>query len=204
MSEDEFRLMATEDPPPAHLDPSYQKAPGAGAPVSAPAPTPDPQSSPTRQTPPEPAPQRPNDPDEAFGKGSGIDLVPVSRDMAKLKDQAKQGKLRLDEDTARMLLMDLVAIKDKVEKITAEAAELDVPLRLGANWVAETMSRRLHSVAEGDDSAAIRVLKQFAMVISDYEEAVRAAARRYYATEEELQAAMHAMERKVADEGSRL
>src|SRR5690606_12482338 len=112
------------------------------------------QSSPTRQPPPEPAPQRPNDPDEAFCKGSGIDLVPVSRDMAKLKDQAKQGKLRLDEDTARMLLMDLVAIKDKVEKITAEAAELDVPLRLGANWVAETMSRRLHSVAEGDDSAA--------------------------------------------------
>src|SRR5690606_40260724 len=98
MSEDEFRLMAAEDPPPAHLDPSYQKAPGAGAPVSAPAPTPDPQSSPTRQPPPEPAPQRPNDPDEAFGKGSGIDLVPVSRDMAKLKDQAKQGKLRLDED----------------------------------------------------------------------------------------------------------
>src|SRR5690606_41549788 len=120
MSEDEFRLMATDDPPPAHLDPSYQKAPGAGAPVSAPAPTPDPQSSPTRQTPPEPAPQRPNDPDEAFGKGSGIDLVPVSRDMAKLKHQAEQGQLRLHAATARRLLMDLGAIQDQARPLPAE------------------------------------------------------------------------------------
>src|SRR5690606_14227762 len=126
--------------------------------------TPDPQSSPTRQPPPEPAPQRPNDPDEAFGRGAGIDVVPGSRDMAKQKDQAKQGKLRLDEDTARMLLMDLVAIKDKVEKITAEVAELDGQLRLSANWRAEAMSRRLQSVAEDDDSATIRVCKHFAIV----------------------------------------
>src|SRR5690606_40824571 len=119
-----------EGRPSATVDASTRRAPGAGPTGSAPGPPPAPKPSPTRQPPPEPAPQRPNDPDEAFGKGSGIDLVPVSRDMAKLKDQAKQGKLRLDEDTARMLLMDLVAIKDKVEKITAEAAELDVPLRL--------------------------------------------------------------------------
>ena len=218
MSEDKLVALGGEDPPPAHLDPAYQTGEGT-VPGVAPAP-PVPSPSDEGALAPDPevvapvtpgdvadddvadAPQRP-DPDETFGKGSGVDLVPVSRDMAALKEAAQEGKLRLDEETADALLKDLADIKEKVDKVLSEARELDVPLKLGANWVAETMSKRLHAVADGTDSAAIRVLKQFAMVIADYEAAVGAATRRYYTTEEELQTAMRDMQRKVADEGSR-
>lgn len=126
-------------------------------------------------------------PDSAFGRGSGIDLAPVSQDMAQVKSAAGKGELRMDDETADALLKDLWEIKERVEQLTADAHELDVPLRLGDNWVGRTMSRRLHAVAQGRDSAAIRVFKQFLMVVEDYEQAVNRAARRYTAMEDDVQ-----------------
>lgn len=190
-----------QDPPPAHLDPIYQE-PSAGAPpppatgrppVTGPL-DPAAGTTPTPITTPPVA-----DPDAAFGKGSGIDLVPVSRDMAKLKEAARSGDLKLDEETAAALLKSLADIKDRVEQLTVDAMELDVPLQLGDNWVGHAMSRRLHAVAQGQDSAAIRVFKQFLMVVEDYEHAVRAATKRYYTTEDELSSSMGTTVRTLAE-----
>jgi len=126
-------------------------------------------------------------PDSAFGRGSGINLAPVARDMAEVRSAAGHGELRMDEETAQALLKDLWEIKVRVEQLTTDAHELDVPLKLGDNWVGHAMSRRLHSVARGQDSAAIRVFKQFLMVVEDYELTVRRAAHLYTTMEDDVQ-----------------
>lgn len=164
-----------EDPPPAHEDPSY--LPGAGAPAVA---LPPMAGAPASGT----APAAPT-PDSEFGHGSGVDLVPVARQMDAVKDAARSGGLLMDEETAIKLLASLGEIRDRVDALVADATELDVPLRLGDNWVARAMSERLHAVAEGTDSAAIRVLKQFRLVVEDYELAVRAAANRVKAADDD-------------------
>lgn len=105
--------------------------------------------------------------------------------MDAVKDAARSGGLLMDEETAIKLLASLGEIRDRVDALVADATELDVPLRLGDNWVARAMSERLHAVAEGTDSAAIRVLKQFRLVVEDYELAVRAAANRVKAADDD-------------------
>lgn len=130
-----------------------------------------------------------------------MDLAPVAQDMSGVKEAARSGGLRMDEETALELLKSLSEIRDRVEAITEQANELDVPLKFGDNWVAHAMSRRLHSVAQGRDSAAIRVLKQFRMVIDDYESTVRAAAYLYATAEEDVQSEMRQTARELGMTG---
>lgn len=181
------------DPPPAHLDPNY-RPPAAGAPAAAPPPPPAPGPDAAPPPPPIVEPQTgrptttpPPSADANFGRGSGVDLAPVSQDMADVRAAARSGELRIDAEAADALLKDLADIKDRVSQLTADATELDVPLQLGDNWVGRAMSQRLHAVAQGQDSAALRVFKQFAMVVEDYEQAVRRAAERYVAIEDDVQ-----------------
>lgn len=134
-----------------------------------------------------PATTPPPSADANFGRGSGVDLAPVSQDMADVRAAARSGELRMDVETADALLKDLADIKDRVAQLTVDATELDVPLQLGDNWVGRAMSQRLHAVAQGRDSAALRVFKQFAMVVEDYEQAVRRAAERYVSIEDDVQ-----------------
>lgn len=184
------------DPPPAHLDPNYQP-PAAGAPPAPPPPAPG--AAPAAGSPPPAQPA--GSAEENFGQGSGVDLAPVAEDMSGVKEAASTGGLRMDEETAIELLRSLSEIRDRVEAITEQAEELDVPLKFGDNWVAHAMSKRLHSVAQGRDSAAIRVLKQFRMVIDDYESTVRAAAYLYSAAEEDVQSEMRQAARRLGMAG---
>lgn len=141
---------------------------------------------------PAPAPS----PDQEFGLGAGADLAPVAQEMEAVKRIAGGGSLRIDSEVARQLLESLDDILNKLDELINAKNQLDLPLRLGDNWIARAMSQRLQSAAAGDRSAAIWVLRRFRDVIEDYRLTVQAAMGRYVTIEEDTEEAFKEIEKE--------
>ncbi|MGA6165820.1 hypothetical protein [Amycolatopsis magusensis] len=142
-------------------------------------------------------------PPPAFGPAAGGALAPIAGDVRNVKQEAKKGSLQLSDEAAEGLLGALAEIEATVNQLIRDSKELDVPLRLGANFVGRTMGERLREAAT---SAATPVLRDFGSVLNDLELTVRAARKNFEATDAEAQELLAEARRRlddVADSGER-
>ncbi|WP_020668802.1 hypothetical protein [Amycolatopsis nigrescens] len=129
--------------------------------------------------------KKPESTPAAFVQQTSAGLAPVAAGMAVVRHNAQSGALRLEEGAAQDLLEALHEAKLKVATLVDESAELDVPLRLGDNFVGQTMSGRLQEAASGGTDAALPVLDQFRQMLADLELTVRAAAGLYQTADDQ-------------------
>ncbi|UJW34492.1 hypothetical protein L3Q67_12385 [Saccharothrix sp. AJ9571] len=135
-------------------------------------------------------------PPPAFGSAAGGALAPIAGDVRNVKMEAKKGSLQLSDEAAEGLLGALAEIEATVNQLIRDSKELDVPLRLGANFVGRTMGERLREAA---NSAATPVLQDFGSVLNDLELTVRAARKNFKATDAEAQALLAEARRRLDD-----
>lgn len=128
-------------------------------------------------------PQQP--PPKGFPGSAAGALAPVAGEVKQVKHKAQIGGLKLDADTANELLRRIGVLKQRARQLVTDGGDLDRPLKLGDNWVAEQMSERLRQVAADRDGGVTPVLSAFARVLADLEYTIRAAAGLYYTTDEE-------------------
>ncbi|MBN6035291.1 hypothetical protein [Amycolatopsis sp. 195334CR] len=135
-------------------------------------------------------------PPPAFAPAAGGALVPIAGQVRDVKMQAKKGSLQLSDEAAEGLLGALAEIQATVNQLVRDSQELDVPLRLGANFVGRTMSERLREAAT---SAATPVLQDFGSVLNDLELTVRAARKNFKTTDADAQDLLADARRRLDD-----
>ncbi|MFC4854658.1 hypothetical protein [Actinophytocola glycyrrhizae] len=111
-------------------------------------------------------------------------LAPVADKVDKVREQALAGSLKIDLDTAKVILSQLGRLRLRAAELVRDCADLDTPLRFGNNWVGQIMSERLRTVAVDRDGGVTPVLRTFHEVLDDLEATVRFAAGLYEATDE--------------------
>jgi hypothetical protein len=123
-----------------------------------------------------------------FGDAAAGALAPVAGQVAKAREQALAGTLRIDMEAASAILGQLGALRLRAGDLVGACAELDTPLRFGANWVGRLVSERLRAVAAGGDGAVTPVLATFHRVLDDLEATVRFAAGMYETADQQAEA----------------
>ncbi|AXB45827.1 hypothetical protein A4R43_27860 [Amycolatopsis albispora] len=116
--------------------------------------------------------------------------------MRDVKKEAKKGSLQLSDEAAEGLLTALAEIQATVNQLVRDSKELDVPLRLGNNFVGRTMSDRLREAAT---SAATPVLQDFGSVLDDLELTVRAARKNFKTTDADAKEQLEKARRRLDD-----
>lgn len=119
-----------------------------------------------------------------FAPAAGGALAPVAGQVEKAKEQALAGTLRIDLESARVILRQLAALRQRAADLVRNSAALDTPLRFGDSWVGRIMSERLRTVAVDRDGGVTPVLTAFHQVLDDLEATVRFAAGVYETTDE--------------------
>ncbi|WP_253865228.1 hypothetical protein [Prauserella halophila] len=131
-----------------------------------------------------------------FAEGAANRLAPVAEELNQVRDQIDNGDLRLDEGAAHALLATLLQLQGHVHRLIADAGEnIGAPLQFGDNFVGETLARRLQGAADGDDNAALPVLKAYAAQLDKLEGIVRAAAGMITTTDEDAGEALYTIGR---------
>jgi hypothetical protein len=119
-----------------------------------------------------------------FAPAAAGALAPVAGQVEKAKEQALAGTLRIDLESARVILGQLAALRLRAGDLVRACAELDTPLRFGDNWVGRLVAERLRTVAVDRDAGVTPVLAAFHQVLDDLEATVRFAAGVYAATDD--------------------
>lgn len=112
-------------------------------------------------------------------------LVPVAGQVEATRRKAEIDGLSLDPAAATALITTIAGLRGRVDDLVGECAELDQPLKFGANFVGQTVAGRLRETASGGDEAVTPVLKNFSQTLANLQAMVQAAAGRYMVTDEE-------------------
>ena len=134
-------------------------------------------------------------PQAAFGAAAPA-LAPLAGQIRDTKTAAKKGTVKVSEDAAKKLVDALLKARHEVNALIKESEEFRVPLKLGDNFVGHTMSERFKGAATDGTDAAVPVLKDFAIVLKDFQLTVMAARKMYVAKDEEGQEQLERVARK--------
>ena len=147
-------------------------------------------------------PQAPSLPAHEFAEGAAGRLAPVAEDLRQVRDQVDRGELWFDEESAHELLGELLRLQGQVHQIIAEAGDnIDQPLRFGDNFVGETLARRLKGAVDGDDNAALPVLKGYAEQLDQLVGIIRTASGLITTTDEDARDALYGIGVDPGDTG---
>jgi hypothetical protein len=114
-----------------------------------------------------------------------VALAPVAGQLEQVKHKAEIAGLRLDPVAAKALSTELARLQAQVTELVGECADLDQPLKFGANFVGRTVASRLQDTASGGDAAVTPVLAAFSKVLADLQATVQIASGRYLVTDDE-------------------
>ena len=106
-------------------------------------------------------------------------LAPVAGQVHEVKRKAEIGGLKLDPAAAKVLIATLARLNAQVNDLVGDCADLDQPLKFGANFVGQTVASRLQDTASGGSAAVTPVLTEFGRVLGDLQATVQAAAGSY-------------------------
>ncbi|OXM58988.1 hypothetical protein CFP71_00270 [Amycolatopsis thailandensis] len=112
------------------------------------------------------------------------------------KTDAKKGTVKVTEDAAKKLVDALLKARHELNALIKDSAEFTAPLKLGDNFVGRTMSERFQGAATEGAEAAVPVLKDFAVVLKDFQLTVMAARKMYVAADEEGQEQLERVARR--------
>ncbi|MET0233024.1 MAG: hypothetical protein ABW224_00135 [Kibdelosporangium sp.] len=112
-------------------------------------------------------------------------LAPVADQVDATRRKAEIDGLSLDPAAATALINTIGRLRGQVDDLVGECAELDQPLKFGANFVGRTVAGRLRDTASGGEAAVTPVLTTFSQTLANLEALVQAAAGRYIVTDEE-------------------
>ncbi|WP_410658456.1 hypothetical protein [Amycolatopsis sp. lyj-112] len=141
------------------------------------------------------SPKVPATPQAAFG-ASAPALAPVAGQIRDSKTAAKKGTVKVTEDAAKKLIDAVTKARQELNALIADSTEFKVPMKLGANFVGQTMSERFQGAATVGTEAAVPVLNDFAKVLKDFQLTVMAARKMYVAEDEEGQAQLERVARR--------
>ncbi|MBP2321603.1 hypothetical protein JOF56_001988 [Kibdelosporangium banguiense] len=109
-------------------------------------------------------------------------LAPVAGQVEATRRKAEIDGLSLDPAAATALINTIARLRGRVDDLVGECAELDQPLKFGANFVGRTVAGRLQDTAAG---SVTPVLTTFSQTLANLQAMVQAAAGRYMVTDEE-------------------
>jgi hypothetical protein len=112
-------------------------------------------------------------------------LAPVAGQVEATRRKAEIDGLSLDPAAATALINTIARLRGRVDDLVGECAELDQPLKFGANFVGLTVAERLRDTASSGDAAVTPVLTTFSQTLANLQAMVQAAAGRYMVTDEE-------------------
>jgi hypothetical protein len=112
-------------------------------------------------------------------------LAPVAGQVRETKRKAEVEGLTLDPAAASALLATVARLRERVDDLVTECADLDQPLKFGANFVGRTVADRLRDTASGGNSSVTPVLTSFSKVLADLQSVIQVASGRYLVTDEE-------------------
>jgi hypothetical protein len=106
-------------------------------------------------------------------------LAPVADKLEQVKHKAEIQGLKLDPAAVKALTDTLTRLRAQVDGLVGDCADLDTPLKYGANFIGKTVANRLQDTAGNGDSAVTPVLANFSKVLGDVQAIVQIAAGRY-------------------------
>ncbi|CAM3685386.1 hypothetical protein KIPE111705_20500 [Kibdelosporangium persicum] len=112
-------------------------------------------------------------------------LAPVAGQVQETKRKAEVEGLTLDPAAASALLATVARLRERVDDLVVECADLDQPLKFGANFVGRTVADRLQHTASGGNSSVTPVLTAFSKVLADLQSVIQVASGRYLVTDED-------------------
>ncbi|RSM64798.1 hypothetical protein DMH04_50675 [Kibdelosporangium aridum] len=112
-------------------------------------------------------------------------LAPVAGQVKETKRKAEVEGLTLDPAAATALLNTIAQLRARVDDLVTECAELDQPLKFGANFVGKTVANRLQDTASGGNASVTPVLTSFGKVLGDLQSLIQVASGRYLVTDDE-------------------
>jgi hypothetical protein len=131
--------------------------------------------------------------DPAFSESAETELVATAEAMQAVDSDVRDGTVQLDEGSAEALIRSIADAQAMVWEMHDQVApRLETELKLGDNWVARSISRRLREVGVGENGSAVHVIREFLHVLKDMEDTVRQAAGQIRGTDENSAAAISA------------
>ncbi|WP_199440767.1 hypothetical protein [Umezawaea beigongshangensis] len=131
--------------------------------------------------------------DPAFSASAGTELVATAQAVQAVDADVRDGTVQLDEGSAEALIRSIADAQALVWEMHDQVApQLETELKLGDNWVARSISRRLREVGVGDDGSAVHVIREFLHVLKDVEDVVRQAAEQIRDTDQNSAASISA------------
>jgi hypothetical protein len=112
-------------------------------------------------------------------------LAPVAGQVEAVRRTAEIDGLKLDPVAAAALAGTIARLRARVEDLVGDCAELDQPLKFGANFVGQTVATRLRDTASTGETAVTPVLRTFSEVLANLQALVQTASGRYIVTDEE-------------------
>ncbi|MEC3978870.1 hypothetical protein [Amycolatopsis sp. H20-H5] len=130
-------------------------------------------------------------PSAPFTTGAAVALAPVASQVSGVRQEAAAGAVKLTDDAAKKLLDSLDHVRGVLSGLIADAAELEIPLSLGDNFIGRALSARLQGAATDGTGAALPVLDEFGKVLHDLELAVKSAQHLYRAKDDKAREDLH-------------
>ncbi|MFC0115946.1 hypothetical protein [Kibdelosporangium aridum] len=112
-------------------------------------------------------------------------LAPVAGQVEETKRKAEVEGLTLDPAAATALLNTIAQLRARVDDLVTECAELDQPLKFGANFVGKTVANRLQDTVSGGNASVTPVLSSFGKVLGDLQSLIQVASGRYMVADDE-------------------
>jgi hypothetical protein len=112
-------------------------------------------------------------------------LAPVAGQVAETRRKAEVEGLTLDPAAATVLLNTVARLRERVSDLVVECADLDQPLKFGANFVGKTVADRLQDTASGGSASVTPVLTEFGKVLGDLQSLIQVASGRYMVADDE-------------------